>query len=197
MLLWAAHSVAVKNAAVAPARARAADERGIALVLAMMGIVLLTTLGGALAVLTATETTIAARFRDGLEAFYAAEGGIARALVDVRAADWNAVRAGAATSSFADPAVDLAEATRDLEAAAGASGWQVYAHGWLSDLVPGAEADRRLSLVVWVAADPSGDDNLIVLRSHAYGPRGVRRMIETTVEQTLDGPRIRSWREWP
>ena len=176
---------------------RLGDERGVALVFALMGVVLLSTLGGALAVLIATETTIAARFRDGLEAFYAAEGAIARALVDLRAADWNAVRAGTAKSSFADPAFDLAVATRDVEAETSTPGWQPYAFGWFGDLLPAGEKDRRLSVVVWVAADPLGDDNLLVVRSHAYGPQGVRRMVETTVARTPDGPRIRSWREWP
>lgn len=176
--------------------ARPADERGIAVVLALMGIVLVTVLGGALAVLTATETTIAARFRDGLEAFYAAEGGIARALVDLRAADWDAVRAGTLRSSFADEAIDLTSAARDLAAVAVSAGWQPYVYGRFGDLLPGRDPNSRISIVVWLAADPAGDDNLVVLRSHAFGAQGVRRMVEATVERTIDGPYVRAWREW-
>ena len=177
--------------------ARLGDERGIALVLALMGMVLLTTLGGAVVVLTSTETTIAARFRDGLEAFYAAEGGIARALVDLRTADWDEVRAGRAKSSFADGTFDLVNAARDLESLPGSAPWHPYAYGWFEEMLSGSRAARRLFVVVWVAADPSEADNLVVLRSHAYGPQGARRMVEATVEQTMDGPRVKAWREWP
>ena len=172
----------------------AADERGIALVLALFGMVLLLTLGGALVVLTATETRIAASFRDGLAAFYAAEAGLARALVDLRTADWEAVKAGASKASVADEAFDLAAAGRDLALVSGARGWRPYAYGWLADLVPAEGAGRALTVVVWVAAEPAADDTLIV-RSHAYGPGGVRRMLEATVQQAPGGLRILEWRE--
>jgi hypothetical protein len=174
--------------------ARWGDDRGIALVLALLGMVLLLTLGGALVVLTSTEARIAASFRDGLEAFYAAEAGLARALVDLRTADWEAVKAGGARSSAAVEAFDLAAAERDLEAVSGGRGWHPYAYGSFGDLVVGMEAGRRLSVVVWVAADPAADDTVIV-RSHAYGPGGVRRMLEATVRRAPDGPRIVQWRE--
>jgi hypothetical protein len=176
-------------------RQRGNDEHGVALVLALMSIVLLLTLGGALALVTATETTIAARFRDGLEAFYAVEAGIARAIVDLRTADWDAAREGTSRSSFAEDGFDLAMATRDLETLADARDWQPYAYGRFSNMVPGAAGGGHLSIVVWVAAEASGDDNLIVVRAQAYGPRGVRRMVETTVQRTVDGPRVTRWRE--
>ena len=181
-------------------RQRGNDEHGVALVLTLMSMVLLLTLGGALVLVTATETSIAARFRDGLEALYAADAGIARALVDLRTADWTAVRAGTTISSFTDDGFDLARARRDLEAIADGRDWKPYAYGWLGNMVPEAAGDRRLSVVVWVAAEPSGDDKQgegtpIVVRSHAYGPRGVRRMVEATVQQTVDGPRTTMWRE--
>jgi hypothetical protein len=174
---------------------RGNDEQGVALVLTLMSMVLLLTLGGALVAVTATETTIAVRFRDGLGAFYAADAGIAWAMAQLRMADWNEVRAGSSTSSLSDGSVDLVAATRDLEAIAETLNWQPYAYGRLSDMLPGAAADARLWVVVWVAADPVGDDNLIVVRSHAYGPAGVRRMVEATLRLTLDGPRIAEWRE--
>jgi hypothetical protein len=177
--------------------ARPADERGIAIVLALMAMVLVTVLGGALAVLTATETTIAARFRDGLEAFYAAEGGIARAVADLHAADWDAVRAGTVRSSFADGRIDLTSASRDLALAAAASDWRPYAYGSFGDLLPGRDLASRISVVVWLTADPAGDDNVVVLRSHAFGPQGVRRMVEATVERTTGGAYVREWRALP
>jgi hypothetical protein len=180
-------------------RSRGNDEHGVALVLTLMSIVLLLTLGGALIVVTSTETTIAARFRDGLEAFYAADAGIARAVVDLRTADWDAARAGTSRSSFADNGFDLAAARRDLDGVAEERDWHPFAYGQFSDLVPGAAADGRLSVVLWVAAEPSSadnqDENQIVVRSHAYGPKGIRRMVEATVRQTVDGPRVTTWRE--
>jgi hypothetical protein len=171
--------------------ARWGEERGIALVLALLAMVLLMTLGGTLVVLTATETRIAASFRDGLQAFYAAEAGLARAVVDLRSADWDAVRAGTSKSSVTDEAVDLGAAERDLEAK---RRWRPYAYGAFADLVPGADLGR-VSVVVWVAAEPGADDTLIV-RSHAYGP-GVHRVVEATLGRTLAGPRVLDWREWP
>jgi hypothetical protein len=171
------------------------SERGVALVLAVMAMTLLLTLGGALVILITTESTIAARFRDGLEAFYAAEAGIARAIVDLRTADWDAARAGLARSSFADEAFDLAVAERDILEIDRGLAWQPYAYGRFHEMLPGANADSRLSVVVWVAADPDGDENQVVVRSHAYGPSGVRRMIEARVQRTVDGLRVIEWRE--
>ncbi|HEY6362424.1 MAG TPA: pilus assembly PilX N-terminal domain-containing protein [Vicinamibacterales bacterium] len=173
--------------------ARAREERGIALVLALLGMVLLMTLGGALVVLTATETRIAASFRDALEVFYAAEAGMVRAVVDLRTADWGAVLAGTSKSSVANGAFDLVAAGRDIEVVGGRRGWRPYAYGSLADLVPGAAAGR-LSVVVWVAAE-AGADDIVIVRSHAYGPGGVRRMVEATVGRTPDGARVLDWRE--
>src|SRR5262245_34641964 len=123
-----------------------------------MGMVVLFTLGGALVVLTATETRIAATFRDGLEAVYAAEAGMARAVVELRSADGDAVRAGTSKSSITDRAVDLEAARRDLDVGAGGRVWWPYAYGRLADLVPGADLGRRFSVVVWVAAGAAADD---------------------------------------
>lgn len=52
------------------------DEHGVALVIVMMTITLLTALGAALTLATVTETAIAANYRDAAEALYAAEGAV-------------------------------------------------------------------------------------------------------------------------
>ena len=58
---------------------------------------LLGTLGGALVVLVATETLISANHRDALEALYAADAGIERAIGDLRTlSDWQSVPGAAA-----------------------------------------------------------------------------------------------------
>lgn len=67
-------------------------ERGIALVVALMAMLLLTALGLTLMLTTTTETMIAANYRDGLEGLYAADAGIERTMQDLLTVpDWNNV----------------------------------------------------------------------------------------------------------
>jgi Tfp pilus assembly protein PilX len=74
---------------------RAHGERGIALVVTLMIMVLMLALGSALVLITSSETVIAANFHSGHEAFYAADAIFERALADVRSStDWNAVLDG-------------------------------------------------------------------------------------------------------
>lgn len=78
-------------------------ERGVALVVALMAIVLMMALGAALVLITSSETMIAANFRAGHEVFYAADAAFERALSDLRPVpDWTAVLAGGSQSSFVD-----------------------------------------------------------------------------------------------
>jgi Tfp pilus assembly protein PilX len=99
-----------RNNRVTTARLR--DERGAALIIALMSLMLLTALGMALVMTTSTETMIAGNFNNGQEAFYAAESGIERSMQDVlTVADWNTILAGQVTSAFIDGA---ANGTRDL-----------------------------------------------------------------------------------
>jgi hypothetical protein len=81
-----------------------------------------------------------------------------------------------------------------LEVVSGGRGWRPYAYGSFAAFVAGVEAGTSLSVVVWVAADVVSADTLIV-RSHAYGPGAVRRMLEATVQQAPGGPRILEWRD--
>lgn len=103
---------------------RSRSESGIAVLASLMLMVLLVTLGVTLILVTTTETKISASYRDGIEAFYAAEGAIARVVPDLAALDdWNVAFAGGARSSFVDglpgtkrtladgTVLDLAEAT--------------------------------------------------------------------------------------
>lgn len=77
-------------------RSRSArEERGAALVLALVATVLLLTLGGAMVMLTVTETAIAATFRDSIAARYAADGAVEQAIASLGAvADWDLWLAG-------------------------------------------------------------------------------------------------------
>lgn len=78
-------------------------ERGAAMVLAVMAMLLLAALGAVLTLTTTTETIIAAGFRTQEAARYAAEAGAERALADLAAAgDWGAFIDGSARSTFVD-----------------------------------------------------------------------------------------------
>jgi hypothetical protein len=78
------------------------DQRGAALIVVLMALTLLLGLGGGLAMLTTTEADLAVHFGHGLEALYAAEAGLERAMLDLRLApDWSAALDGSARSTFA------------------------------------------------------------------------------------------------
>ncbi len=80
-----------------------ARERGIAVFIAMAAVVILSGVATALVMTTATDVRIAASFRNGLEARYAADAGAARALIDLAAvADWTTILNGSVRSSFVD-----------------------------------------------------------------------------------------------
>jgi len=84
-------------------RGRASDDRGSAIVVALLTLLLLTALGLALALTTTSETAIAANQRFGQEAMNAADAAIERAMQDLLAMpDWNRALTGAEQSSFVD-----------------------------------------------------------------------------------------------
>jgi hypothetical protein len=81
------------------------NERGSALVISLMAMLLLSALGLALVMTTTTETKIAANYTSSQEALYAADAAIERTMQDVlTVADWNAMLAGTARSAFVDGA---------------------------------------------------------------------------------------------
>ena len=103
------------------------ETRGAAVVIALLAMFLLMSLGVMLVLSTSTETLIAAHFRSGQEAFYAADAGIQFVEAELAAsADWNAVLRGAVSSLFAvgspftpqtlsdGTSIDLAKATNAL-----------------------------------------------------------------------------------
>jgi len=80
-------------------------ERGVAMVVVLLAMALMSALGVALVLATVAETHISAGFRRSQEALYAAEAGASRAIDDMRAvADWSALPSGAILSSFVDGA---------------------------------------------------------------------------------------------
>src|SRR5688500_12201988 len=86
-----------------PVAARLGDEQGVALVIALLSMLLLTALGMALTLTTSTEGRIAYNYRDGVEALYAADAAVERVMQDVLTVpDWNRIVDGTVTSAFID-----------------------------------------------------------------------------------------------
>jgi hypothetical protein len=118
------------------------SERGVALIIAITAMTLMLSLGGALILLSSSETAIAANFRAAHEAIYAADAVMERALADLgRVPDWTPVLDGSVQSSFTDGSpsgtrtlvdgstIDLAEITNlaNCQKAAGCSAADVAA----------------------------------------------------------------------
>src|SRR5512143_1622318 len=81
------------------------DERGVALIVALMSLLLLTALGLSLVLTTRTETMISNNYTNAQEALYSADAGVERAMQDLLTVpDWNNILAGATTSAFIDGA---------------------------------------------------------------------------------------------
>jgi hypothetical protein len=78
-------------------------ERGAALVVALLAMVVMVTIGSALMLTAATESKITRNFRNSTAAFYAADAVLERAVDELRGvADWNQLLAGNIRSAFAD-----------------------------------------------------------------------------------------------
>ena len=76
-------------------RVRLADERGAALIIALMSMMLLTALAAAVVMVTNTETMISANHRNSQEALYAADAAVERIVQDLLMTPrWNDVLAG-------------------------------------------------------------------------------------------------------
>ena len=174
-----------------------AGERGASLLIALMVTLLLSALGGALVLVTSTETAISANYRTGQEALYAADAGVERVVQDLLDEPlWNAVLSGSAQSSFASSTlqptlpdgsvVDLAIETANLQADTDTAAvwtdndpvWRLYAHGALGDLLPGNQIDSLNYVAVWVGDDPAESDRdplrdtngVLTVRAMAFGP---------------------------
>ena len=90
------------------------SEDGVAMLIAMMALLLMTALGIAVILTSSSETIIAAHFRNSLEARYAADAMIERAMDDVvSVADWNTLIDGSTQSALVDGAPTGLRTLRD------------------------------------------------------------------------------------
>jgi hypothetical protein len=89
-------------------------DRGAALLAVLMALTLLSALGAGRVFSSAIDVRLAANDRDRFEAFHAADAILARTIGELAGqADWDAVLAGAVTSSFADGAPAGSRTLRD------------------------------------------------------------------------------------
>ncbi len=187
---------------------------GAALLIALMAMMLMTALATALILTTITETRIASSYAAGIEAFYAADAAIERAIDDLRTIpDWSALGAKAATSTFVDgppggprtlwdgTTLDLGEETRMVREGDGPP-WRLFAYGALAGMLPPGRLQSRAYVVVWLADSPSrpGEEALRLL-AQAYGPHGARRSLQVVLGRKpvndSKGILVVSWREGP
>jgi hypothetical protein len=168
-----------------PSRGGTGNERGSALVIALLATMLLTALGLTLVMMSNTETQISANYRNSQEALYAADAAVERVMQDLLLIPrWNDILAAgspaqvsAAASGFIDsttspsiPAsgqmINLITATQSMQTATdnlnlwGANNpkWRLFAYGPLSSVLPGNVIDSQMYLAVWVADDPADND---------------------------------------
>jgi len=170
----------------APAREPGSD-RGVAIVLVLLGMLLLSALGMALALNTSIERQVSAAYSSSAEVFYAADAALEIALQGLsQVPDWNVVLTGAASTfvdGLAGPRVLPDGSLLDLEQVTDAANcgrspcsladmqvvtaarpwgannpvWLLYAHAPLEHLSPGV-IDSNVYVVVWVADDPLETD---------------------------------------
>jgi hypothetical protein len=161
-------------------RSRAANEEGLALIVALMSMMLLTAFAAAVVMVTNTETMIAANHRNSQEALYAADAVVERVVQDLLMVPrWNDVLAGSVQSSFIDgPLTDVKQltgggtmqlccgtntATAQLQAdtdrlnlwGANNPRWQLFAYGPMADILPGGQINSPYYIAVWVSDDPA------------------------------------------
>jgi hypothetical protein len=178
-------------------------------IVALLMILVLGALGGALTCTSIAETQIVGNYRASSQAEYAADAAI-QVVVNhmVTLPDWTLAHAGAVASPFVDGApfgvrptpsgpVDLAAATNFVRAGPRGRMWQLYAYRRLRDLVPVPPAYPDIYVLVWIAGHPGvGGGDTALLLAHAYAPFGARRAMEAAAARTpLSGVRLIARRE--
>lgn len=189
-------------------------EQGIALVVTVLAVLVLSPLAGALIMLSSMETRVTANHRRALQALYAADAALNWAVEELRGTPaWAAVRAGSSRSSLRVGAhrLQLADGStwdldqRTLQLTRLGAGprqvgrgrqWRLYAHGPVAALLPRHPSGGLLWLAVWVAdAGGAGPDELLVVHAAVAGPRHVRRAVQAAVRRSpaLRPAVIESW----
>ncbi len=157
------------------------DERGTALLLAIVLATILGVVASAVALTARMETLVAGRVEQGQALRYAADGALGLAAADLSNTDWTATLSGAASSFTAgDPRVPLAMPGIDairLCCGVGSFGatvqqaanggrtwgantpqWHLYAWGPVASWLPAGAIRAPFYVAVWIGDDASDDD---------------------------------------
>jgi hypothetical protein len=199
-------------AITAHAKRHARDDRGSAIVIALVATVMLTSLGLGVLLLSNTEGSIASNYRAGNETLYAADAAVERVVQDLLLVPrWNDILTGTVQSSFVDSSttptlpsnvpINLTSMTAEIQAQSDATSpwaannpvWRLFAYGPMNDLLGNAAIIQSQSyLAVWIADDPADGDNnpaadsngVLTLLAQAIGHSGTIRAVEVTVAKT-------------
>ena len=185
---------------------RVSNERGAALILALLAMTILMALGAALVVITSTETIVAGNFRDSRQAFYAAEAAAELAVAELRTRpNWIEFVEGTERSGFVDgepggrralPLDAPVELTSIVNIAncntpapcGGVPRWQLFAYGPLRDVAPPGASDSPFYIVSLISGGHTESGALLVtIRAQAFGPRGACQALEVTVSRSDAG----------
>jgi hypothetical protein len=161
-------------------RSRLADETGMALIIALMSMMLLTALAAAVVMVSNTEVKIAGNYNNAQETLYAADAAVERVVQDLLLVPrWNDILAGSVKSALIDGSptdpknvpgggtitlcCGTTSATAQLQALTDNAStwggnnpqWKLYAYAPLSDLLPNVPIDSPAYVAVWIADDPA------------------------------------------
>ena len=181
---------------------RRQDDRGLAILVAVFTMVIVSALGAAVVLTTTTESLIGAGFRAAQQSVYSAEaaGEWMVGELGAPAADWPMIAGGATRSAFVDGPPSgirtLSDATAvDLGSVAAAhAGWHIYAYGRLDDLLPVLARGTGFYVVILTSPDGSAPDR-VRIRALAYGPRGAHAGVDLKALRRPGGVRVDSWLE--
>jgi hypothetical protein len=152
-------------------------DNGVAMVIAMMALMLMTALASALVLNMSSETIISTNYRGGSAALYAADAIVERALDDLlTVANWDQLLTGSVRSAFVDGAPNgvrrtAGGATVDLSEVVNMANCGKPSACSATDLTGNATGDRP-----WAANNP-------VWQLYAYGP-----LADMLPFRTIDSP---------
>ena len=189
-------------------------EQGTVLIATLLLLMLLGTVGAALALAVSTESLTAANYGSGQQALYAADAGIERTVGELRAlASWRSVPAPASTSGSADfndglsfasapdgANLDLVQLTARRQTESNAlypntadrPVWRLFAHASMNRITAGT-GNAPPYVIVWLADDPDdldGDpatdtNDVVMVHAEAFVVRGGRRAIDATIQREV------------
>jgi hypothetical protein len=181
---------------------RTQDDRGLAILVAVFTMLIVSALGAAVVLTTTTESLIGAGFRVAQQSVYSAEaaGEWMVGELGAPAADWPLIAGGANRSAFVDGPPNGIRTLPDGSAvdlgaiAAAHPGWHIYAFGLLDDLLPVAARGTGFYIVILTSPDGSASDR-VRIRALAYGPRGAQAGVDLKALRRPGGVRVDSWLE--